>query len=115
MIALVTVLETGGIFLLLKKIFGRPALRQNIMLVLYGLAGLGLFLKGWFDTVLLQWATINFMLFFLLAVFYRGDMKQQALVAAGAALLATGCSVEAGAAACAVVIKQKPDDVMPDS
>lgn len=59
--------ETGGIFLLLKKIFGRPALRQNIMLVLYGLAGLGLFLKGWFDTVLLQWATINFMLFFLLA------------------------------------------------
>ncbi len=90
MIALVTVLETGGIFLLLKKIFGRPALRQNIMLVLYGLAGLGLFLKGWFDTVLLQWAAINFMLFFLLAVFYRGDMKQQALVAAGAALLATG-------------------------
>ncbi len=90
MIALVTVLEAGGIFLLLKKIFGRPALRQNIMLVLYGLAGLGLFLKGWFDTVLLQWAAINFMLFFLLAVFYRGDMKQQALVAAGAALLATG-------------------------
>lgn len=38
-------------------------------------------------------------------------MKQQALVAAGAALLATGlaCSVEAGAAACAVVIKQKPE------
>ena len=90
MIALVTVLETGGIFLLLKKIFGRPALRQNIMLVLYGLAGLGLFLKGWFDTVLLQWAAINFMLFFLLAVFYRGDMKRQALVAAAVALLATG-------------------------
>ncbi|MFR6291080.1 MAG: hypothetical protein ACLUKQ_06455 [Peptococcaceae bacterium] len=90
MIALVTVLETGGIFLLLKKIFGRPALRRNIMLVLYGLAGLGLFLKGWFDTVLLQWAAINFMLFFLLAVFYRGDMKRQALVAAAVALLATG-------------------------
>lgn len=83
-------LEIGSVTVLLQKFFGRAALKRNIMHVICGFMLLGLFCKGWFDTAGIQWFAINVILFFLLSVFYRGDMKNQAVFAVIAAIVATG-------------------------
>lgn len=85
----VAAVEIGLAAIALRKVFGHAALRDSVMRGLYVLLGLGLLLKGWLDTIPMQWFAINFMLF-LLAVVYRGDMKKQALIAAGLAVVATG-------------------------
>jgi len=87
---LVAFVETGAIFFVLYNRFGHAALKQQIMCVLGGLVLLGLLGKGFAQTVPLQWAAINFILFFLLSATYRGDLKQQAILAALVAAGATG-------------------------
>ena len=87
---IVAAVEIGAAAFVLRKVFGHAALRDSVMHGLYVLLGLGLLLKGWLDTAPVQWFAIDFMLFFLLAVVYRGDMKKQALIAAGLAVVAGG-------------------------
>ena len=82
--------ESGAAAFVLRKVFGHAALRDSVMHGLYVLLGLGLFLKTWLDTAPIQWFAIDFMLIFLLSVVYRGDMKKQALIAAGLAIAAVG-------------------------
>lgn len=90
LVLLIAFLEIGSVTVLLQKFFGYAALKRNIMHVICGFMLLGLFCKGWFNTTGIQWFAINAILFFLLSVFYRGDMKKQAVFAVITAVVATG-------------------------
>lgn len=84
------IVEIGMAAFVLRKVFGHSAFKGSVLHGFCVLLGLGLFLKNLLSTMPIQWFAVDFMLFFLLAVTYRGDMKKQALIAVGLAVVAFG-------------------------
>ena len=87
-------LAEGVIFIwILRKCFGHGAMVANVRYFLDGAMIIGLFCKLMFASLPMQWIGINFILFFLLSVTYRGSMGRQAILAGAMTLMASAVDI----------------------
>lgn len=93
LMALIALAE-GIVFIwILRRCFGHGAMVVKVRYFLDGAMTLGLFCKMMFASMPMQWIGINFILFFLLSVTYRGSMGKQAILAAGMTLMASAVDI----------------------